>query len=355
MGFNPGKIVKRYYMSIFKEKAFYIAFVITLFCSLAGRFLATLPGLKVVGAMVLSLLLGMALQFIPGLKPRCTKGIAFISNKFLRLGIILLGFKLNIDTLLAAGVPTILLAIFVVTFTIVLTYSIARMVKVESRRALLVSGGCGICGAAAVMGLNPQVDADPDDSVLAVAIVAILGTVFTLITVFLHPVLGLTDKQYGILCGASLHEIAHVVAAAGAGPESGLEIAIVMKLARVLLLAPAAILIGVYYHKFCRHEHHLESNPVKKKLPIPWFMFGFIATSIIGTLLLHHEKGAMLEPYIKQIEIPAFIILGMAMAALGFSVNFKVLLTRGRKILIVASCTSAVLYLVSLAAAKLFF
>lgn len=344
-------------LNILKEKAFYIAFVLTLICSLAGRFLAKLPGLKVIGAMVLALLLGMILQFIPGLKAAAGKGIGFISNKFLRLGIILLGFKLNIDTLIAAGVPTIILAIVVVTFTVVVLYAIARAAKIDHRLALLTAGGCGICGAAAVMGLSPQVDAEPDDSVLAVAIVAILGTVFTLISVILYPLLPLNDTQYAVMVGASLHEIAHVAAAAGVLVKDGLpstafEIALIMKLARVLLLAPAAIAIGLFYHKHCRHEAH--ADVTKKKLPMPWFMLGFIATSIIGTLLLKHDPTTW-KPIIPEIEIPAFIILGMAMAALGFSVNFKVLLTRGRKILGIATLVSVLLYVGAFAAAYLFF
>lgn len=337
-------------MKIFKEKAFYIAFVITLAASLAGRFLAKLPGLKVIGAMVIALLLGMVMQFIPGLKEKSAKGIAFISNKFLRLGIILLGFKLNIDSLIAAGLPAIALAIIVVAFMTVLTYVLARSIKTEEKLALLTAGGCAICGAAAVMGLSPQVDAEADDSVLAVAIVAILGTVFTLISVVLYPVLPLNATQYGVMTGASLHEIAHVVAASNVGGIDTMEIAIIVKLARVLMLAPLAIIIGIYYNK-----HNKSAGTEKKKVPFPYFMLGFIATSIIGTLLIKYGNTEFWNGIIPKIEIPAFIILGMAMAALGFSVNFKVLFTRGKKLLGVATLASIVLYGLAFVAAYLFF
>ena len=45
----------------------------------------------------------MALQASKGLKEQVKADIPFISNKFLRLGIILLGFKLALDRLLSEG------------------------------------------------------------------------------------------------------------------------------------------------------------------------------------------------------------------------------------------------------------
>ncbi len=333
----------------FYSISFLLAFVLTLFSSLLGRYLATLPGLKVIGAMVISLLLGMFFQFIPRLKEIISKDIAFISNKFLRLGIILLGFKLNIEVLIEAGVSVILLACFVIVYTIILTYMFARMLKVEHRLALLTAGGCGVCGAAAVMGISPQLEAEADESVLSVAIVAILGTVFTLLSVVLNKHLGLNPRQYGILTGSSLHEIAHVVAAAGASTSESIDIAIITKLARVLLLAPTAIIMALIYHKKISPSH---SN-TKKKLPIPYFMIGFLATSVIGTLIVKSNPSAVSS--IKNIETLAFVILGMAMAALGYSVNFKVLIKKGHKIFLAATMASVLLYITCFFIAKCFF
>lgn len=344
-------------LDIFKQKAFYIAFAVTLVCSLGGRFLSGLPVLKVIGAMVIALLLGMILQVIPGMREKNIAGIGFISNKFLRLGIILLGFKLNLSDLVKAGPKSIGLAIFVVAFTIVLTYLLAKAFKAHDELALLTASGCGICGAAAVMGITPQVKAKADDSVIAVAIVAILGTIFTVITTLLQPIAGLSEVQYGVWCGASLHEIAHVVAAAGAATTptnlAALDAALIMKLSRVLLLAPAAIIIGIYFTR--KHADKMPKTGEKAKLPIPWFMLGFLATSAIGTLLSANVPAATITPILKNLEALAFIILGMAMSALGLSVNFKVLISHGHKVLKAAVIASVALYVVTWAAAKLFF
>ncbi|MCT7862938.1 MAG: putative sulfate exporter family transporter, partial [Lactobacillus crispatus] len=101
--------------NIIKTKSFWLAAGMTLFCSVAGIFLAKLPYVNLIGALVIALLLGIALQVTPqSVQTEAKSGMGFISNKFLRLGIILLGFRLNLTKLADAGVKTILVAAFAV-------------------------------------------------------------------------------------------------------------------------------------------------------------------------------------------------------------------------------------------------
>lgn len=328
--------------SIVKKKGFYCAVVVTLLCSLLGSFLAKLPYLSVIGALVIALMAGMAFQLFPGLKQVSEPGIGFISQKFLRLGIILLGFKLNLLVLVAAGIKTLILAVLVVAGMISLSYAFCRLVRVEKTLSLLAACGCGICGAAAVMGVSPQLKAKTDDSVLAVAVVAILGTVFTLIEVLLFPHLPLTEAQLGVLAGASLHEIAHAVAAGGAVGPLALDNAIITKLSRVLMLIPVALITAYLSSKF-------ESSTQGRKLPIPYFMLGFVSASFMGTYLFLPAQ------FIAMLVSSAYIFLGMAMAALGLSVNFKVMARRGAAVLGACFLSSLVLLAVCILVARHFF
>ncbi len=239
-------------MTIFKTRSFWSAALLTLICSILGTLLGGLPYLKIIGALVISLILGMLMQIHQPTIKIAKAGIGFISNKFLRLGIILLGFKLNLIDLAHAGIKTILLAAIIVTCTITIGYNIARKLGVEPQLAILAASGTGICGAAAVMGISPQIQVPAgqeekkrEDEVLAVAIVAILGTVFTLIEIGIKPLLHMTPTQFGVMTGGSLHEIAHAVAAGGSGGPVSLDTAIITKLSRVLMLAPAALIIGI--------------------------------------------------------------------------------------------------------------
>ena len=197
-------------ISMFLQTDFLVAMTVTLACSLMGKALATYPGFSLIGHLVLALLLGMSIQFFKKITTMARGGTGFIANKFLRLGIILLGFKLK-------GM-------------LCLTYLVCRLFNVEHTLAMLTACGCSIFGAAAVMGVSAPLKAKSNDSVLAVAIVAILGTIFTLIEIGLQPVLGFSDLQFGIMAGLSLHEIAHAVAAGGVAGTVGMDNAIIAKL-----------------------------------------------------------------------------------------------------------------------------
>ena len=176
-----------------------------------------------------------------------------------------------------------------------------RAFKVDHELALLSSCGCGICGAAAVMGVSGQLRAKTDNSVLAVAVVAILGTVFTLIEVTLQPYLGLDAYNYGVFTGGSLHEIAHAVAAG------------------------------------------------KGKVPMPYFILGFIFMSILGSYV------TFLKPLAPFFVDAAYIFLGMAMAALGMSVNFKVIKERGVRVFTACFLSSVILMIVCYVVARFIF
>src|SRR5699024_1750384 len=176
-------------MTIFKKRAFWLAALLTFICSVLGSFLAKLPYLSLIGALVLSLLLGIAFQSFPQTINKACSGIGFISNKFLRLGIILLGFKLNLITLANAGIKTIILSIIVVSGMITLAYYLCKKFGAEYELAILTACGCGICGEAAVMGVSSLiettiVESRRDTAVIAFPIVQVVGTGFTLVINF---------------------------------------------------------------------------------------------------------------------------------------------------------------------------
>lgn len=326
-----------------KTKYFFYALVTTFICSILGKYISTFNAFKLIGHLVLALILGMCFQVFRIKNENFNSGIGFISNKFLRLGIILLGFKLNLYALIASGVKTIVLAIFVVAFTTFIIYNIAKAFKVDRTLSLLSACGCGICGAAAVMGISHPAKASKDDTILSIAVVCILGTVFTLVIVFLKPYLNLTDVQYGVLSGATLHEIAHAVAAGSSGGTISLDLAIITKLSRVLLLAPVAIIVGYIEHKKRNEEG------AKEKLPIPYFMLGFILASIVGTYT------NLSQELLNNLVNVAYLFLGMAMAALGINVNFKVIKERGKNIFIASFIGSLILFVTVLLIAKFLF
>lgn len=306
---------------LFKEKYFWLAIIVTFLCSFFAKQLSLYPGLSLIGHLVLALLIGMIYQLVSKGTATFRQGTAFIANRFLRAGIILLGFKLNLSVLLNEGIKSLGFAAIMVTIMLILNYIVAQLFKVDYTLSLLVASGCSICGAAAVMGVSVPLKAKSDDSALAVAIVAILGTTFTLIEIGLQPILHFTDTQFGAMAGLSLHEIAHAVAAGGVAGKLGMDAALITKLSRVLILAPVALLFGFIEAKRAKAEE----RGSKLSVPLPYFMGGFILTSAIGSYM------SLPVAWIDNLVILAYTLLGMAMAALGINVNFNVILKNGFK------------------------
>ena len=332
--------------------------VLTLLASFIGSWLKHYPGLQLLGALIIALLVGMALQ-LPlhaykknnDLRRAGVKSAAgLIANKLLRLGIILLGFKLNLHDLFTKGIKCLPIAAVLVAVMVCVTYNIAKLLKVNPQLAMLTAGGTSICGAAAVMGLSGSMPVLPEEEdekeqneVMAVATVAIMGTIYALAEIFILPHFGMTNQQLGIASGASLHEIAHAVAAGGAF--NSINVATIMKLSRVLMLVPASIFIAIWWNA----HHSKVENGGKHKISFPWFMLGFIAASVIGTYV------PFITAHASTLVEAGYVFLGMAMAALGINVNFKVIFKQGRTAFLASFLASIVLVVLACLAAVLFF
>ncbi|WP_077596080.1 YeiH family protein [Oceanobacillus kimchii] len=318
-----------------KTRSFYTGICITLIIALMGALLGKIPYLDIVGQLVLAIIIGMVWGHTIGLKNSHRSGVQFSSKKLLRIGIILLGLRLNLSDMYDAGLHAFLYAGFLLTIALVTVYSLARLFHVNKTLSILTACGTAICGAAAIVAIAPLLKAKESTTAVSVAVIAVLGTMFTLIYTLMYPFLPFTDYQYGIFSGGTLHEIAHAVAASTAGGEEAENIAIVVKLTRVALLVPVAILIGIYVKK--REPQNDKQGYSLKTLPIPWFIFGFLAMSAINTI------GFLPESVVNLLIAAAYLLLSMAMAGLGLNVEFSVFKKFGLHVFLAALLGTLVL------------
>ncbi|KIL42479.1 membrane protein [Gordoniibacillus kamchatkensis] len=320
-------MAKAYALPLRKKQGFGFAqgIGLTLLLAVTAKFLAGLPFLSIMGQLVIAILLGIAWRAAIGVPERAIAGIAFSSKKLLRLGIILLGMRLNLMDIVQAGPKVLAIAVINIAFALFVVYGITRLFHVDKRLGILTACGTAICGAAAVVAISPQIKASDDETAVGAATVAILGTIFTLTYTLLFPVLGLSDKGYGIFAGATLHEIAHVIAAAAPGGKDAVDLAVIVKLTRVALLVPVAILIGIWANRATHMENGQTAKTSWKSIPMPWFILGFLAMSGINTL------GVIPAPAANQVVVAAYLLIAMAMAGLGLNVDIATFRRLGMK------------------------
>ncbi|GAC1427888.1 MAG: putative sulfate exporter family transporter [Ktedonobacteraceae bacterium] len=320
------------------RKTFAIGLAITVLIGIVATVLAPLPGLAIMGSLTVALLLGLAWRSIMGLPTVYAGGVKFSAQKLLRYGIILTGVRLNFALIVASGVKVLLLDALLIAFGVGVVPLLAHKLGLSKRLAFLIGVGQSICGASAVGAMAALFpDMDEDDVSLAVAVCGLIGTVGVLVFTFGAHLLTLPSGWYGLLTGSTLHEIAQVVAAGAArGPQEA-DLAMVVKLTRVMLLAPVALLVA--FITTLRAERRSEQSDRRnfnwKKIPMPWFVFGFLAVGAANSLGLFPKSLANI---ILQASV---FLLVVAMAAMGLMVDLAVIRKTGLKALGVATLVFA--------------
>jgi uncharacterized integral membrane protein (TIGR00698 family) len=199
-------------------------------------------------AIVLGILLG---NFVPNLPETFSPGLNFAAKPLLRLGIVALGAQVVLGDILDLGWLVLVLAAVIVAAGIVSGLGLARVFKVDKDLAVLIGCGFGICGAAAVAGVESTLKSKKEDVAAAIGLVVLFGTLMIAIVPSLSTAFGLAPETAGMWGGASTHEVAQVVAIGGIIGPAALEIAVLVKLARVIMLAPT---VAVFSYAVRRGE-----------------------------------------------------------------------------------------------------
>lgn len=261
-------------------------------------------------------------------------GIKFSLKKLLKVGIVLLGFKLNFNAILKLGPKILMMVLIFVPLALILAMVFGKIFKVNKKLSALIGVGSCICGASAVVAMAPCIDAEEDDSVIAVSVVSFLGAIGVIIySAVAVSGLNLTPMQYGAWSGISLHGVAHAIAAAFALGDASGEIGTFVKMTRVLMLVPVSIALGFMFNN---------DNSNKSKVKFPMYVLYFIIAGIINSL------GIIPASITKTLVYTSSLCILMAMTAMGLSVDFKTIVDKGVKALMAGTILFIILSSVSL-------
>jgi uncharacterized integral membrane protein (TIGR00698 family) len=290
-----------------------------------------------IGVLTWAVALGMLAGNTRLLPAGARQALGKITKKLLRAGIVLLGFSVSFGAIAALGLGTIGLVAATLVITLVVTTWLGNRARLGAARSLIIGTGFAICGASAIAAMEDTAGADEEDVTVGIAMVTLFGTLAMVLLPLLAGPLGLTDQQFGIWAGASIQEVGQVVAAAGAGGAGVVAIAVVVKLTRVLMLAPVVATVSV--------RKRLAGGETGGKRPpiVPLFVLGFLAcVAFRSTGMI--PKGALAA--ISQVQVAA---LGAALFGMGAAVQIKTLFRRSGPVLIVATLSTLLVAGVSLA------
>jgi uncharacterized integral membrane protein (TIGR00698 family) len=244
----------------------------------------------------------------------------------------LLGLQLTAAQVAAVGPAGMAIIVASLFACMVFTKLLGQSLGVDPKLTELIAAGTSICGASAIIATNTVTRGRDEDVAYAVACVTIFGSA----AMFLYPLAGfaleLSAHDYGLWSGASIHEIAQVVAAAfQRGSESG-EIGTVAKLTRVMLLAPTILVLG--WTATRRSARHRDAASGRPAFSMPWFVFGFLALVCVNSLVA-------LDPALRAaVAVVANFLLAMALAAMGLGTDFRRIVAAGVRPLLLAAFAS---------------
>ncbi len=303
-------------------------FVLALFIAVPSGALGNL--MPLIGGPVFAILTGMLIAQAHPLSHWYRTGISFTSKKILQLSIVLIGFGMNLNHILAVGWHSVFLVFSVIITALVTAKVLAAFLKVDKNPMTLIGIGTAICGGSAIAATAPIIRAKDEEVAMSISTIFLFNIVAVLVFPALGRMMGMTDLSFGLWAGTAINDTSSVVAAGQIWREEALQTATIVKLVRTLMIIPVALLLAF------QHTSEKKSSIRLAKL-FPWFILFFLAASMIASSgIMPLDLTGILS------RVGRFFII-TAMAAIGLNTNLKKLFTSGLKpILMGLGCWTAV-------------
>ncbi|MBP1618399.1 MAG: putative sulfate exporter family transporter [Bacteroidetes bacterium] len=194
-----------------------------------------------------------------------------LTHWLLQASVVGLGFGMNIHEAMAVGKTGFVLTASSITLTLSLGLLIGYLLRTNKKTSLLISSGTAICGGSAIAAMTPVVNADEDETSIALSTVFVLNAV----ALFVFPVVGhllnMSQEQFGTWAAIAIHDTSSVVGAAQKYGDQALHIATTIKLERALWIIPLSLVAALFYKKG------------GKKVAIPYFIFLYVVAMLVNT------------------------------------------------------------------------
>ena len=255
-------------------RAYLPGLVIVLLGTLAAGFVSDHYGAPLT---LMALLIGLALNFLSA-DGRLTPGLAFASRSLLRWGIVLVGVRITFGQIWALGPVALLCVLAIVTATMSVGVLVGRRLGQGEAFGVLAGGAVAICGASAAMALATTLGerraSQAQLTLVLVGISAMSAAAMVLYPLLAHAA-GFGDLKAGFMLGAAIHDVAQALGAGYSYSPGAGEIAAIVKLTRVALLAPALAVVALFLPKDQRSG---------KGVGLPWFVVGFFVLAGVNSL-----------------------------------------------------------------------
>lgn len=275
-----------------------------------------ITGWTTLSPLILSIVFGMLIRNALPVPVAVEPGIGFSLKRILRCGIVLLGLQVTATQILSLGGAGLLMVALTLTTTFLAIRIAGRLMGVDQSLTDLIAAGTSVCGASAVIAANTVVRGKQEHVAYAVACVTLFGSISMFAYPLLTSPLGLDARGYGLWSGATIHEVAQVVAAAFQGGDVAGQFGTIAKLARVVMLAPLVMTLALAMRSGAE-------GAAKASAPMPWFVLGFVGMMLVNSAI------AIPADVSRTLAVLTNFLLSMALAAMGLQTDIRKLRAEG--------------------------
>jgi uncharacterized integral membrane protein (TIGR00698 family) len=323
------------------------------------------PARHPIDAMLIAIVIGMLIRNTIGVSVRFAAGVRYAVVTIMPLGIVLMGARLNFFDVVRTSVTALIISVICVCVALSMTIWLCRRVGIGQKLGILIAVGTAICGGTAIAVAAPVIEADDGDTAFGIATVTLFGMVAVFVLPLLGDLLGMTQLEFGVWAGTSVHATPQVVATGFAyGPQAG-DIATIVKLVRVLLLAPVVIGLGVWYARQKRKQQIAHVTKFANITTLfPPFILGFVLLALANTLhllpdfTLHLQQSMLWDQQDLRVVLAKLVtwvstfLLTISMAGVGLGVDVRGLAKVGLGALYIGLASSLLLATFSFALLK---
>lgn len=299
------------------------AFIVAVISKIIAIWLPTL------GAATIAILVGILLGNTFLKNPLLEKGTKIAESKLLEFSVVLLGVTVTFQTISQIGIKGGIFVLLQMGLTIIASYILGKKLRFSENMSLLMAGGNAVCGSSAIASIAPTIHAKEEEKGQIITLVNLLGTILMLLLpVIASLIYGNDILTKSALIGGILQSVGQVVASASMVNGQVVELAMLFKIMRIMLLVFVVYFFGTFKQQKAAVSSSVEMISQKKKFPLPWYVIGFVLFCVVNSLV--HLPVAFSET--------AHFISGWfeitALAAIGLRLDFQKFFKEGKRFLI---------------------
>ena len=278
---------------IFFNKIFFFGLVVLIALSSVFPFLNWITSW-------LALVLGIAFAILLGNPYEGKTGN--ITSNLLKISVVGIGFGYPISAISQLSTSSFYLVIIFIVLALCMGFIIGKIFNVDRKIADLITSGTSICGASAIAAIASTIKANEKQISVALGTVFILSASGLIIFPIIGDYLKLTQHQFGVWAGLSIHDTASAIGAAmdfdkAFNEDIAEKVATIIKLSKVIFIVPL-VFLGAYLYK-----------AGDKKFTFPYFIIFFLFAMFLNSKFPEYDGFATIkEAGKKGLQISLFLI-----------------------------------------------